>query len=86
MHTEGPEQCQDIAAPFGLATTLVLSARLVQALPYSVCTIKSDLLHLAVAIDVAIPIYSRDAAQVRIKYFRSGRKEVIAHEVDHALH
>jgi hypothetical protein len=69
MQTEGPEQCQEIAAPFGLATTLVLSGRLVQALPYSVCTIKSDLLHLAVAIDVAVPIYSRNSAKVRIEHF-----------------
>ncbi len=29
-----------------LAMTLVLSGRFVQALPYGVCTIKSDLLHL----------------------------------------
>jgi hypothetical protein len=33
---------------FGLAMTLVLSGRLVQVLPYSVCTIKSDLLQLPI--------------------------------------
>jgi len=44
MQTEGPQQCQEVAAPFGLAMTLVLSGRLVQTLSYSVGTIKPDLL------------------------------------------
>ena len=65
MQTESPQQCQEIATPFGLATTLVLSGCLVQALPYSVCTIKSDLLHLSIH-----PILDQIVHDTRIRQCR----------------
>ena len=40
----------------------------------------------AVAVDVAISVDRRHATKGRIEHFRTGRKEIVAHKVDHALH
>jgi len=65
VQNEAARQRREIATPSGLAMTSVLSGRLVQALPYSACTIKSDLSQLRL-IDGFLAIINLDLRNYRL--------------------